>query len=324
MQNLHGLDHVPVGGPLARLCAELVPGSRPTPVRRLRGGISAAMHAFDLVEPSGARRPLVLRRYGAWALSESNGVYGVATRAWRTLQLLEQLGLPAPRPVWFDPTVVTFGTPAMLMTRLPGGGDLRPRDPAAWLRQQAEALAMIHQAPLDGVDLSFLPGWGLDGGQPATLPATLRERLADDADGAALLPVLDHWLPRIEPVASVLLHGDYWTGNTLWRRGKLEAVVDWDQAELGSPARDLGSCRGDLVMLAGEDAPEQFRCDYERATGARPRQLFIWDLLAAATALAYLGQYLTGYHDLGRTDLTPALVRARLRSLIGRALVDAG
>ena len=77
-------------------------------------------------------------------------------------------------------------------------------------------------------------------------------------------------------------------------------------------------------MLAGPQAADPFLHAYEKAAGWRVPQLFFWDLLGAARALPDPVKWLPGYHDLGRTDITPELMRARLRAFVQDALAHAG
>lgn len=43
----------------------------------------------------------------------------------------------------------------------------------------------------------------------------------------------------VPPVATSLVHLDYWPGNVLWLDGKVTAIVDWDFASYGDPALDV-------------------------------------------------------------------------------------
>ena len=52
----------------------------------------------------------------------------------------------------------------------------------------------------------------------------------------------------------------------------------------------------------------------EDAAGRPVRHLAFWDLLAATLAFPDPERWLPGYHDLGRTEVTPELMRARLRA----------
>jgi len=316
------LLRAPLAARLQELCDQIAPHSHGERVVRLRGGIDAGTHRFDLVLAGGARRILVLRRYRG---DLAQRWPGRVTRAWQALALLEQLGLPAPRPVWLDAAGDLFGSPAMVMTYVRGHGLLQPRDIPAWTRQLAETLASIHAARVEGAGSDFLrsssqtmDAWfvAIENGDPDATDTT-------DTDVVAARAVLQRLRTRLAQQATALSHGDYWTGNTLWLRGRLQAVVDWDGIGLCPPGLDAGYCRADLVTLAGPAAPDLFQQAYEAATGRPVPLLAAWDLLAAVLALRSLPSYLRGYHDLGRTDLTVPGMAASLRPFLAAALVAA-
>lgn len=301
---------------LARLAAVLAPGSRVANVRRLRGGIDAAVHALDLVGPNGERRRLVARRCPA----DGTGRWRRATlRAWQMLEALERLGFPAPRPVLLDAEGDLLGGAALVMTRLPGRGLLAPRDPGAWAQQLGETLAALHRTPIERLELSFVEG-------PRTRleralgEAVRRAGQCDDPIGAVLGAALPRWRAEVELGRPTLVHGDYWAGNTLWWRGRLVGVVDWEEAGPGYPGQDLGYCRLDLFTLHGARVADAFLAAYEAAMGERVRQLAFWDLLGAAVALPDPERWLGGYHDLGRTEITPRAMRERTLAFIRQAL----
>jgi aminoglycoside phosphotransferase (APT) family kinase protein len=317
MDWLGNLRRAPSRDQLARLCDAIAPGSRAANVRRLPGGLGAGMHRVDLTAPDGVRQRLVLRRYPPMALADDQHL---PVRGWRTLRLLEELGISAPRPVWFDDEGAVFGTPAIVMTYLPGRSLVAPRDVDGWLARLAGALAQIHRARIDGLDVSFLPG-----------PNDAQERMfthmakdtsfADDPLRVQVYAALRRWRPRLRRMTLVLQHDDYWAGNTLWLRNRLVAVIDWDSAALGYPGADVGYCRMDLAMLIGPEAADPFLQAYEKQAGWHVPQLFYWDLLGAAHALLDDPlRWLPGYHDLGRTDITPELMVARLHAFVRDAL----
>lgn len=309
----------PDAAALAAVAASILPDSRVSGMRRLGGGLGAAMDRFDLVAPGGERRQLVLRRYPRRALEEEPEV---AARSWRTLEALERLGVPAPRPVWADLHGRVFGTAAYVMTRLPGRSGLCPRDLNGWLEELAHALAALHRTPIDGVDLTFLgsPGESLD----RALRWRIGDRLLADAQSAQVQQALLAWWPRLRATTPVLCHGDYWAGNTLWQRGRLTAIVDWDSALVADPGLDVGYCRCDLAMQHGQEAAEVFLRAYEAAAGRPVPQLHVWDLLGAAAALPDPERWLPGLHELGRDDLTPVIVRERLAVFVRNALARSG
>jgi aminoglycoside phosphotransferase (APT) family kinase protein len=312
------LRRAPSVAAIAALRDVLQPGGSVGHVRRLRGGLSHGMHAVDLIGPGGDRQHLVVRRYPAERLRRRPDK---PQHEFRVLALLRDLGLPAPAPVWVDPTGAMFGHPALVTTRLQGRGLLTPSDGEDWTEQLGRALALVHAAPLEGHDTSILPDndW-LAGYVLKDAPA---EHVAEHPDGAAVWDALQALWPRVTLAPPALVHGDYWAGNTLWRRGRLVGVVDWDGCSLGDPARDVGYCRMDLAMLIGPAAPDVFLRAYERALGRPVPHLAFWDLLGVTLALPDPRKWLPGYLDLDRADITPDTMRARLRAFIAAALARA-
>jgi hypothetical protein len=104
----------------------------------------------------------------------------------------------------------------------------------------------------------------------------------------------------------------------------LTAIVDWDQAMVGYPGVDAGYCRMDLAMQHGLAVANDFLNAYEAAAGMRIPQLHIRDLLGATVALPDPERWLPGFHELGRMDLTPSIVRERLAAFIDDALTRSG
>jgi aminoglycoside phosphotransferase (APT) family kinase protein len=300
---------------LDRVCEAISPGSHPERVRRLPGGIAGGTHAFDLVEPSGERQALVLRRYGDWAVSFDPGV---PERAWCTLQALEAAGMLAPRPVWFDGAGTVFGTPAYVMTRVSGRGNICPRDEREWVRQLAKALAALHRTNTETMDLSFLLSFEqrLD----RRLSDTSFERNRSHPDAEAVYMRLRELRPRFLTEPPVFSHGDYWPGNSLFHRGRLTAVIDWDDAMLAPRGLDVAYCRLDLTLMTGSDAPDLFLRDYEQEAGVRVEQLALWELFNTLGAMPDPVDWVTGYHDFGRTGVTVEQARERLRAFIAAAL----
>jgi aminoglycoside phosphotransferase (APT) family kinase protein len=203
------------------LCRELAPGGRVVRVRPMRGGVSRSVHAVWLETAGGARRGVVVRRYGEdW--NDDQGVCG------REFKLLE-----------------------------------------------ARVWDVVH----------------------AMWPAIAYEQR--------------------------VVHGDFWPGNTVWHSDRLSGVIDWETAALGSASRDVATCRLDLANLFDLETADAFTCCYETAMGARVANLPFWDLLVATGALRYIENWARGYRDLGRTDLSGELARARVEQFARAALPDA-
>ncbi|MFI6928281.1 phosphotransferase enzyme family protein [Nonomuraea spiralis] len=113
-------------------------------------------------------------------------------------------------------------------------GDWPDSDVPAQREAGARLLARLHRA-LAGCR----PG-------PRPVPAFQESGLyGDPPEDAAGLPdpVLDRWLARFHAGHPVRhpLHGDFYTGNTLARDGRIVAVLDWDETFVGAPELELAA-----------------------------------------------------------------------------------
>ncbi len=134
-------------------------------------------------------------------------------------------------------------------------------------------LAKIHSVT-DSPELSFLPRLGKGfGDRPATFDASMGEDRIRDA--------LDAVWPLDHVNDAVLLHGDYWPGNILWKDGQLAAVIDWEDARIGDPLSDVANCRLELLWAISEVAMDRFTDYYRSLTSADFTNLSYWDLCAA-------------------------------------------
>ncbi|MGO1077136.1 phosphotransferase family protein [Inquilinus sp. CA228] len=292
---------------LARLLQRVAPGARLLVARPLAGGVSAQVTALEIAPPDG--RTLVLRRHGAADLARDPEI---AAHEFRLLQLLQAAGVPAPLPLHLDTSGTILPTPWLLQSFVDGDTEDVPADPDEHMRQLAGALAAIHRVP--AADLAFLP---LQEEQAAALIAEHRpkpdETLAESRLRAALVAA---WPPpRRNP--PVLLHGDFWPGNLLWRGGRLQAVVDWEDAALGDPLADLANARLELFIALDADAMAALTRHYLALSAIDTAALPLWDLWAALRPIV----------DLPGWGLDPAAehrLRTRHRAFTGRALAEVG
>ena len=158
-----------------------------------------------------------------WTLENvSNAVVDEFNR----LGALHSGGLPVQAPVFVDETEEHFGRPGLVIGYIDGEPDLNPDDPNKYVEQFAHLLAQIHHF------------------DPKTSGLALAERpvrqfarfMKDDMPQANPVFQVDRiWAAlasnciRRDKEQAVLLHGDFWPGNTLWRNGSLLAVIDWEQ-----------------------------------------------------------------------------------------------
>lgn len=247
------------------------------PEPRLSSRLPGGTHAVTEVVTRSTGADLVLRTFpiGDPAVERERLV----------LDLLDGLDGLAPRLVAADADGSHTGAPRILTTRLVGRASLAPADPLEAARQLGEALARVHAVPAD---------------------ARLR-RVMTPLPAASGLVSLGDELAREDVVFT---HNDFWSGNTLWRGGRLSGIVDWSGAGLAPRGRDLAWARQDLVLLHGRAVADRFAATY--GTRHPLPDLDRWDRYAAAKADPAVETWEPNYVDLGRTDLDAAGLRRRL------------
>lgn len=214
----------------------------------------------------------------------------------RVLRALGGLGGLA--PVWLggDPDGRWSGSPTSLVSCLDGRPDIAPTDPTKWARELGRALAAVHAVPTER--LAELPSVFDRSGGP-------RQTLA----GLLAAEVRSRW-SEIVASPEVLTHGDYWSGNVVWRSGRLTGIVDWSGGARGPRGLDLGWCRLDLVLLFDEQIADDFLAAYEAAAG-QPVEIRLWDCWAAARSHEAVASWAPNYLPLGRADLDEDELRHR-------------
>jgi aminoglycoside phosphotransferase (APT) family kinase protein len=299
---------------LDRVREAVAPDGHVVRVRPLRGGISASVHLVHLQAADGAHTAVVVRRYGEY-FSKTDPA--ACSREFQLLTLLAATNLPVPRPLLLDAEGGPFGAPTVVMSRLPGRPLLDPRDLKNYLEQMARTLVEMHQLPVESLD--FLPD------QRAKLLRHFEQPWAE-TDDPLQLAVWEAFSAEWRRVSGepeelrVLVHGDYWPGNLLWRRGRLVGVIDWEQPRLGDPAKDVATCRGDLAVLFGQPVADEFVQMYEAAAGRSVTNLRFWDLLISTWAVHEMPAWAVAYRVLGRQDLTPEVATERIRAFARNAL----
>lgn len=301
---------------LDSVCDGLDPGCRVVRVTRLHGGITTLTHSVTLARADGARRRVVLRRYKPAIIASYPDALA---RCWNALERVEEAGVPVPRPLWQDPSGDVFGTPSLLMTHIAGRPLVRPRDVVAHAVQLGETLALIHRTPTRSLVDAF-PLYPQHAWEKRLERVWSDPVVATHPRIGAVRTAFRSITPPDPTRGVVLTHGDFWPANVLWRRGIVVGIVDWEDAALDHPGRDIGQIRFDLALLHGMGAADGCLSAYQRA-GLSAELVPFWDLLSALPAMKGLEQgYLAGYRDAGRTDLTLDLLVERRDAVIDDAL----
>jgi len=258
---------------------------------RESGGASRQTWSFDAVV-DGERHGLILRRDPPTTGKASDRSSTALDRAteFRVLKAAFEAGVRAPE-VLFELTPRDGLGEAFVMRRVGGTAIARKllRDPpyekarGLIAGQLGEILARIH-----AVDLKSLPP--LVHREAADHLAGLRRALDALSQPQPVFELALSWLDRRKPVPigrSLLVHGDYRTGNYLADESGVTAILDWEGAHLGDPVEDLGWLCVKSWRFGAVDKPaggfgsrEALWRAYEKAGGAKvdPTRAHWWEV----------------------------------------------
>jgi aminoglycoside phosphotransferase (APT) family kinase protein len=273
----------------------------------LKGGISAHVTALEIEQPGGHTKKMIVRQYGAVDLKHNPHI---AAGEFKLLQLLHSVGLATPAPYHLDQSGEIFPTPYVVIEYIEGTPEFELDHIPDLILQLATHLSRIHKVDVSKLDGSFLP-------QQAKIYAEmLRERPATvdaSVDEMHIREALVSAWPIHQRNASVLLHGDFWPGNILWKDGQLVAIIDWEDAALGDPLADIANSRLEILWAFGIDAMHHFTRQYQSLTTIDFTNLPYWDLFAA---LRPASQFAAWAPD----ELTEKTMRERHTWFIAQAL----
>lgn len=297
---------LPTEDQLERVC-EVIGADSLVHKRRIEVGLGCTM---DVLSDGGNR--LVLRRYGSWYDERGEEA---AARETRALEILQRNNIPVPAPIWID-TDGVFAEQAIVTSFVQGDPDLTPSNPFDWADQLARTLARIHDIRLDETDREFFPtGAGEDDLRILEdLEQVLEHPLGEDLLRHRL--ILDD--RRVE-ADHVFSHTDYWPGNTLWERGNLVAVVDWESPATNERAMDVAYCSIDIRYQGMDKVADRFVATYKETTGETLPNLDYWEAVALCRPLPDIARWVPAWQNLG-LSINEDQVRKTHSSLIERAL----
>ncbi|MEH0526895.1 aminoglycoside phosphotransferase family protein [Streptomyces stelliscabiei] len=283
----------------------------------LRGGWTSRMRGLTLDDGTG----LVLRSFVKpfFRLHAP----GLLNREAEILTLLASYDdIPTPRLHAVDPAAELAAHPSLLMSLLPGS--LRMAEDAdleARLDLLAGQLARIHAVVPER--------------RPRTYQAwTSPERV--NTPGGALWERAVEVIRREAPAyEGCFLHRDFHPGNVLFTGTgtgtaggaggglRVSGVVDWVETSWGPADLDVAHCSTALALLYGVEHGLGFRGRYEARGGRRPavdQDHVYWRLLDALGYAPDAEKLAVPWRELGRTDLTPEVLGARLEGYVGGVL----
>lgn len=291
---MSGQATLPDDATLAAVACRLDPAARLVAHRVLDGGVSATMIALDLEGGEGDRR-VILRLPGPANLASDPES---AAHEFAVLELLARHGLSAPPPLMLDTSRTILPADYLVLGWLEGRVAFAPRDREISARAMADLLVRIHAIPA-GPELAFLP----QRGHPLDCLAEPVDADHPYALEAASIAGLETLRPFVPSPQSVLLHGDFWPGNMLWRNRELVAAIDWEDAMTGDPLSDIAVARLEIAIFWGIGAMNAFTQRYIEIAGRDAAALPLWDLIAARRAPADYGDWGDGWAEQGRPDI---------------------
>jgi len=300
-----------------QLAKAIAPRGKLVRTWQLKGGISAEMTALEIAQPNGQTSRMIVRRPGEATLRRNARA---AEHEFKLLQIMRSLALATPTPYYLDQSGTIFPTPYIVIEYIEGEPEFAPIQAADFTVQLATHLAKIHGADWSHIDVSFLPkqpsGFADTFGSPPSAVDT-------SLDEGRIRDVLQAAWPLSQRNPSVLLHGDFWPGNLLWRDGALVAAIDWEDARLGDPLTDVAISRLDILWIFGADAMHSFSEHYQSLMPIDYTNLPYWDLYAALRLVrlagANLAEWAAFFAPYGRYDITEQSIREHYRCFITQA-----
>jgi aminoglycoside phosphotransferase (APT) family kinase protein len=241
----------------------------------LTGGVSAQVTALEIASLDGQVAKLIIRQHGDTDLKHNPNI---AEDEFNLLQHLHLVGFPAPVAYDYDQSGTVLPTPYVVIEYIDGETDFAPNDIESYVVQLATRLAELHTIEPTTLSEIRLPHQH----HRYTNLASERPLLVDDSlHEGRIRAILESSLPLSQHNPTVLLHGDYWPGNILWRDGQLVGVIDWEDAAQGDPLADVANARFELRWTLGADAMHTFTQHYQSLTSLDYTNLPYWDLYAA-------------------------------------------
>lgn len=284
-------------------------------VARLSGGWTSEMRRLTVRGPGGSRS-LVLRSFVKPFFVRH--AEGLLTREAAVLRLLGGTEVPAAELVGVDATAQFCDYPSLLMSQLPGS--IRLGNSGA--DQRAELLAgQLHRIHQVSVTEEERPrpyqAW--------TAPD--RVTLPEDTEHPELWERAVDLIRREPPkYRACVLHRDFHPGNVLFTGDgdelQISGVVDWVETSWGPADLDVAHCSTALALLHGVAEGMHFADRYVAGgTLSEDRAHLYWRLLDALAFAPDAEKVALPWREVGRTDLTSAVLTRRLEEYL-QALLD--
>lgn len=277
---------------MEKFIQSVFPNAKIISVSTPSGGSSAEMQIVSLRLDDGSPHKIVLRRQRH--IEQERDL----------LQWLQSAEVVAPRPLAFEPASRT------LMLTFTEGKSRYDADPTGEMGPEiGKQLAKIHAVPIPPNGHIALP----------SQTAELWPNKNCQHENEIRTHLEPRWpFPQTDPL--VLIHGDFWPGNMLWKAQSLVGVIDWEDAKLGNRYQDLAISRFDTCFIFGRQTMLNLTQTYRQYNPIDAPRLAEWDLYAALRASHGIPQWAAGFPELGRPDLTEEAIWETHRWFIDQAI----
>lgn len=300
---------------VSRILQRAFPGCQIHACTRLDGGVSARAVVVELTVGRSSPMRVVVRRPSRDTPQEARLA---AEAEYRLLRHCTGRGLSTPKPIALDREAS-----AVVLEYVAGSPDLALERAPRTVSLMAEQLATIHHSAGSFEDLSLVERYSERAATELSPPIRSPDLVLEESRLRGALSRLWPW-PQDNP--DVLLHGDYWPGNLLWKSGELVTVLDWEEAAIGDPLVDVAIARLDVLWAFGQAAMHAFTQRYREQTQWEWRNLARWDLLVALRPMSNLARWASAYANdaLRRPDVTEVSMREGHRYFVGQAFHSLG
>lgn len=283
------------------LTAEHFPGSKVLGSEKLAGGVSATVTLLHLQLSVGEKARIVLREHGP-----SHCGHPVDLE-FHLLRSLSERALIVPNALAWGVADDLHRYPYILLDYLDGSTGIPASAVENCIRTMAAELAAVHECSID-----LLPRLPL---RVDPLPELLHF-LSDEAEWDGLRSALTRMRSTKYTGKVVLLHGDYWPQNIVWRGGAFVGILDWEDAAIGDPLSDVACACLELSYTHGEWGARCFLDAYRERREIDVFRFTLWQAyVAAAGAYSMANWGLEPSRELSMRQTATDSIRAAARTL---------
>lgn len=299
---------------LRNIIAKVNPNYQLLTTKSLTGGMSASVTLLEVINQHEDIQRCLLRYHDDTPHADYNHI---VQREYAIQKHLATSAVPVAKSLLLDTSSEIIDPAYIILDYVEGEAIYALPDTSNFLEQYVNTLVAIHRIPVDESLRNLLPNrtdayHAIIVHHPDTLDASLNEERIRDS-------LRQHWQWHINP--PVLLHGDYWLGNLIWKDYQIQAVVDWEDAALGDPLIDLAYSRLEMLFAFGQDAMHEITQLYqERMPHLNYDALPYWDLCSALRPMHVIDEWGAGWVNFGRPDVTGETMRANHQWYVDTAI----